>query len=250
MASYNTEGVVLKRVDFGEADRILTVLSKNRGKISCIAKGVRKIESKKSGHIELLNQVKLGVAEGRNLDIVTEAEVINTFRNIKSDLNKVASSYKVLELVESITQEDQENYSVYNLLLTILSYLNSETDKEQIQSYLRAFEIKLLGTSGFRPNMATCIKCQQILIPRENFLCPDLGGIVDSSCIRDSLLVRPMTPEAIKIMRFLQDEDWSQIEKLKIPLSLGKEIEQHLKFYWEYILEKELKSHNFVQRLS
>lgn len=250
MANYLTEAVVLKRSDFGEADRIITFLTKNRGKITAIAKGVKRLESRKRGHVELLNQVKLGVAEGKNLDVLTEAEVIDSFPHIREDLTRVAWSYQVVELIDHLTQPHQENHLIYNLLVKTLQHLNFTEDDFQVPVYLRAFETKLLDLSGFRPNLSTCANCHKILLPEQNFLSPDQGGILDSGCVRSSSVLRPITPEAIKILRFLQDETWEQIEKIKIPLSLGKEIEQHLRFYWEYILERSLKSNHFIQKVT
>ena len=148
MNSYKTEGIVLKRSNFGEADKILTLFSKHHGKISLIAKGIRRTTSRKGGNLELFNQVRIFVANGRNLDIVTEAEVINSFKDWRRDLRKVAVAYQLCELVDRLTAELAENQEIYDLLLNSLTNLLPVTDH---QSLIANFELSLLQSLGFWP---------------------------------------------------------------------------------------------------
>jgi DNA repair protein RecO (recombination protein O) len=249
MATYKTEGVVLKRKDFGEADRILTIFSKNKGKITAIAKGVRKMESRKGGNVELFNHGAFLLAEGRNMDVLTEVQVINPFRRIRENLKLVSYTYHVVELVDQFAQENQENNQVFKLLLTVLGSVNEEKDFSQVKTSLRAFEIKLLNYFGFRPQLTNCVKCFRILFPDNNRFSQSLGGIVCSGCVNIDPDSRPVSAEAIKVLRFLQGEPWNQVEKLRIPSALGMELEQQLRDYLEFLLERELKSAKFVERV-
>lgn len=148
MNSYRTEGVILKRSNVGEADKILTIFSKHYGKISVIAKGVRRTTSKKGGNLELFNQVKILVAKGKNLDIVTEAEVINSFKNWRKDLKKVAVAYRLCELVDRLTAEKVESEEVYEILVNYLSNLPTITNHQLL---ITNFELSLLQSLGFWP---------------------------------------------------------------------------------------------------
>ena len=121
---YRTEAVVLRRHDFGEADRILTLYSPWRGKFRAIAKGVRRPKSRLGGHVELFTHVNVLVAEGRNLDIVTQAEAIRPFGRIRDDLWKTAYASYVAELVDRFTEEHLGNEPVFDLLLQAFSYLD------------------------------------------------------------------------------------------------------------------------------
>lgn len=148
MNSYRTEGVILKRRNFNEADKILIVYTKHFGKISLIAKGVRKTTSKKGGHLELFNQVKISVAKGRNLDIVTEVEVINTFKKWRKNLEKIAVAFQLCELVDKLSADRAENKEVFDLLVNYLKNLS------QINNYrltIKNFELSLLQSLGFWP---------------------------------------------------------------------------------------------------
>jgi len=137
--SYKTEGIVLKRVNFGEADRILTIFTKHDGKIKAIAKGVRKVTSRKGGNLELFNQVILFLSEGKNWDIITEAEAVNSFENLRKNLTLVSRAFQIAEVVDRLTAEREESRKVFELLIEALS------GKKNVKE----FEIELLKELGF-----------------------------------------------------------------------------------------------------
>jgi len=143
--TYKTEGIILKRTNFGEADRILTIYSKHYGKIRAIAKGVRKITSRKGGNVEAFNHVSLFLAQGRNLDIVTEVEVINAFKSWRKNLRKVGLAYYFCELVDKLTPDGQANRVVFELLRKFLAKIEEESESE----LARSFEEELLNELGF-----------------------------------------------------------------------------------------------------
>lgn len=145
MPSYKTEGVILKRSNYGEADRILTIYTKYRGKIRAIAKGVRKITSRKGGNLELFNHCVLFLVEGRNLDIVTEVLVVNSFSRLSCDLEKTAAAFYLVELVDQLTPDGQVNRQVFDLLVGALDKLSSC----QTAKLTSDFEIQLLKLLGF-----------------------------------------------------------------------------------------------------
>lgn len=148
MHSYKTEGFIIKRKNFGEADRILTVFTKNRGKISIIAKGVRKISSRRSPHTELLNLSVLTIHESR-VPILTEAEALNHFSYLKNDLRKAGMAFYICELIDGLLPEHQENRAVFGLLYQILTDL--EKEEENCKALINKFEQELLGHLGFWP---------------------------------------------------------------------------------------------------
>lgn len=145
MATYKTEGVILKRSNYGEADRILTIYTKHYGKIKAIAKGVRKITSRKGGNLELFNHCVLFLAKGRNLDIITEAQAINSFSRLGDNLEKAATAFYLVELVDQLTPEEQVNRQVFDLLVETLAKLS----KCQTAQLTADFEIDLLKLLGF-----------------------------------------------------------------------------------------------------
>ena len=141
-----TEAIVLKRSNFGEADRIVTFYTKDFGKATALAKGVRRPRSRKGGHIELANWCKIFIAKGKNLDILTEVELKKSFGAENFTHEKLNKICHVLEIIESLTPEHQKNLEVYHLLVTYLNRISTEEDFNLLSS---VFKIKILSSLGF-----------------------------------------------------------------------------------------------------
>lgn len=151
MRTYKVDGIVLKRRNIGEADRILTVFSKNGGKISVKAPGVRRIPSRRSSHIELLNFSQLTIYSSSKsfLPIVTEAQTLDDFSSIKNDLSKIGYAYYICELINGLCPDNQENRNVFFRLHLTLSELAKALGEADIAKIVRNFEIELLSDLGF-----------------------------------------------------------------------------------------------------
>ena len=148
MRIYKIEGIVLKRLNLGEADRILTVLSRESGKISIKAPGVRRIHSRRSSHVELLNhsQFTLYKSSKTFMPIVTEAQTLEDFRGVKKNLKKIGYAYYICELINGLCAENQENRSVFFHLKSTLLALSKTADAVNL---VKKFEKDLLRELGF-----------------------------------------------------------------------------------------------------
>ena len=146
--SYTDEGIVLARRNYGEADRILSVYTKNHGRISYLAKGVRRPASRKRGHIEVFNQINFQAAHGRGLDIMLEAEIIENFPEIRKSLKKVSLAYYFMEVIGRITHEGEKNEELYSHILENVRTLKTET---KLKNLRLNFILKLLTLLGFWP---------------------------------------------------------------------------------------------------
>lgn len=140
-----TEGIILRRRNFGETDKILTVYTKHFGKIRLIAKGVRKITSRKAGSLELFNHTSFVLAKGKSLDIISEVAVVNSFPFLRKNLLKAAIAYYFCELVDRLTPDEQENRQVFGLLEEYLAKIGIVQPKVLV----RELEEKLLNELGF-----------------------------------------------------------------------------------------------------
>src|SRR3712207_4600955 len=145
---YRTEAVVLRRMDYGEADRILTLYTPHYGKLRVISKGVRKLTSRLAGHLELFVRTNLMLATGRTFDVVTGAQIVEPYRALHDDLGRVSYAYYVAELLDKLTVDDEENRPAYDLLVATLRALDESTAPDLITRY---FELHLLGFMGYRP---------------------------------------------------------------------------------------------------
>lgn len=145
--TYKTEGVILKRLNFGEADKIITIFSRHYGKIRCIAKGIRNITSRKGGNLELFNRVVVFIAKGKNMDIITEVQLLDSYSVFRRDLKKVALVFQAAELIDRLTADNQTNDQILVDFYEFLEQL-SKGQKED-QETIKDFKIKLLQATGF-----------------------------------------------------------------------------------------------------
>lgn len=178
MRNFRTEGIIIKRRNFNEADRIITVMTRDYGKIQIKAAGVRKITSRRAAHIELLNDALLHLYQGNIFPILTEAKMIDDFVSIKTDFAKVGLAYHLCELIDGLCPENQENSSVFFLLQKTLRQL-----ARQDLSYMPRFAVKeideyTLGTFGLGasdPSEAELARGDAILQDFEITLLSELG---------------------------------------------------------------------------
>jgi len=153
MRGLKVEGIIIKRKNYGESDRIVSMFTREFGKYTFVAKGVRKITSHRSAHIELLNHSKITLYKSYAYPILTEASVVDDFSVIKNDLTNVGFAYHICELVEGLCAEGQENEEIFMLLKGVLLDLPKTKNKA---SLIHNFEITLLTLLGFwRGNQAS-----------------------------------------------------------------------------------------------
>lgn len=143
---YATQGIVLARRSFSEADRLVTLFSRDFGKVTLLAKGVKKPKSRKRGHIEVFNWVKFSARRSRSIDLLLEVSSINSFSEIRQDLKKVAVAYFLLEAINRTTRESEQNEDLYQLLLRTLRRLTKE---QHLRSLREDFIYELLVFGGF-----------------------------------------------------------------------------------------------------
>lgn len=245
---YRTDAIVLKRGNWGEADRLLTLYTPYLGKFRVIAKGVRKPVSRKAGHLELLSHSNLLLARGRSLDIVTQAETISTFPNLRTELTKTGRAYYIIELIDRFTGEGIENYPLFDLLLQALTWLNDESDIELIA---RFYELRLLEFVGYQPQLFRCVRCNDEIKPANNQFNAGEGGITCPRCSQESpeLSAQPISVNSLKVLRYMQIHTLEESYRLPLSSEIHRDLERIMLKYITYHLERNLKSVEFVQRL-
>ncbi|MBU1110916.1 DNA repair protein RecO [Patescibacteria group bacterium] len=149
MPSYTDSAIVITRRDLGEADRIITFLSRYHGKFDAVAKGIKRLTSRKGGNLDLFNLVEIKVARGKNLDLVIEAQAINSFEELKKELSKVKEAFYLCELINNLVPEDKSSSGFFNLVLDTLKSLNTTITPQQMNELMKSFEIEFLKLSGF-----------------------------------------------------------------------------------------------------
>lgn len=237
--NYQTEAIIIKKAKLGEADRILTLYSPHLGKIQAVARGVRRPRSKLAGHLELLTHSQISLARGRNLDTITGSQTINSFLPLKSNLELASCALYAVELVDQFTADHIENCPLFQLLLETMGHLCQAGNNELV---LRYFELQLLNQVGYRPQLQRCVSCQAALEPTTNSFCSATGGVLCPNCSQSQPLAYPLSVNALKVLRLLQNCDYSTVSRLRINRELSRELEEVMRDYLKYLLEREVKS--------
>ena len=237
--TYQTEAIIIKKIKLGEADRILTLYTPILGKIQAVAKVIRRPKSKLAGHLELLTHSTVSFARGRNLDTIIGSQTIDSFLPLKSDLSLTAYALYTTELINQFTAEYIENRPLFQLLLETLHQLCLTGNRELL---LRHFELHLFKEIGYRPQLRECVVCRQPLQPVLNYFSSDTGGMLCPDCRLTQTIVYPLSVDALKVLRWLQDNDFITISRLKIEPKLSHELERVSRNYIKYLLEREVKS--------
>ena len=240
---YRTEAIILRRSDYGEADRILTLYTPRFGKRRAIAKGVRKTTSRLAGHIELFTRVQLMLAEGRNLDIVTQAQIIAPYRDLRLDLERISYAYYIAELLDKLTTDEEGQSPAYALLAETLDALDTAPRPELA---VRRFELRLLTLIGYRPYLFQCASCQEDLTEEAGHWTPS-GGMLCPRCAASDPGAVPISLAAFKALRFMQRQPLEAVLDLRLGNPLMREIEDLLRLTLRPILERDLKSIQFVR---
>lgn len=242
---YRIEAVIIRRSDFGEADRLLTLMTP-QGKRRVVAKGARKTTSRLAGHIELFTHATMLLAVGRNLDIVTQSAIMQRFDNLRADLNRISAAYYAAELIDRLIEEEDENRPVFNLFVATLAALDTTPN---IDLVLRFFELHLLGFVGYRPHLYHCANCQETLTEDASRFSPDAGGVLCPRCAPAFRAALPMSLGAFKLLRYLQSQPLDAVDMLTISPAARAEAEQLLRAYVRRTLERDLKSVAFLDEV-
>jgi len=243
---YQTQAVIIKKTKLGEADRILTLYTPDRGKIEAVAKGVRRPKSKMAGHLELLTHSQVRFARGRNLDTIIGSQTIDSFLNMKNDLWLSSCGLYTAELVNQFTVEHLAIPRLFELFLETLQRI-ARADSPDLT--LRYFELHLLELVGYRPQLQECVACHVELKPEVNAFCSSAGGILCPNCQFEHPAAFPISVDALKVLRLFQRSTFEVVSRLKINSDLSRELKAALSSYIRYLLERDVKSAAWLDTL-
>jgi len=244
--SQRVEAIVLRHVDWGEADRLLWLFTRQLGKVQVVAKGVRKPRSRKAGHLEPFTRVELLLAHGRDLPIVTQAEAKDAYLALREDLVRMGYASYVIELLDRFTYEEGENVALFRLLAETLSRLNDET---QPAFAVRYYEVRLLDLVGFRPQLLHCVNCGEEIKAEDQYFSFDKGGVICPKCGLKEPGVRPVSLPALKILRHFQRSAYAEAQRARLSATVDLELENLMGYYLTYLLERGLNTPSFLRRV-
>lgn len=244
--TYRATAIVLRRVNVGETDRIVTLYTREKGKLSAAAKGARKHLSKLAGPSEMFTYGRYFLAAGRDLDIITQADVKESFPGIRKDLSRIAHATYLAELTSALVEERDANYELFDTLLSALYLLESEADPGIVTRY---FDLQAMCLMGYRPEIDHCVRCGSR--PSGDFaFSPSAGGRVCRECGRmpdDVIILSSKTADA---MRTLLVAEPRAVRELQFTDTVKSELYRSIKWYVRYRLDQDLKSAEFIHCLA
>lgn len=231
MALYRDQGIVLRTYKLGEADRIVSFMTEQHGKVRAVAKGVRKTKSKFGARLEPTSHVALQLYEGRELDIVTQAESIDHFKAVREDLDRLTRAVTMLEAVDQLSLEREPNPALYRMLLGGLRTLAAKNSALVVAG----FHWKVLSLEGFRPQVEGCVVCDtpDDLVAFD----PTEGGLLCGEHRRGTR----MSPEAVELLQQILGGQLA-LALAAEPSSATHEVDSLATRVMEHHLERRLRS--------
>lgn len=246
MPVYRASGIVLRRISLGETDRIITVLTPELGKVSAVAKGARRPGSRFSGATELFTNLRLLLAKGRTIDIVSQCEIRDSFPAIRADLELLARATYLCELVDRLLADREPNQEVHDLLLAALYLLQRTRSNPDV--IVHSFELRLMSERGYAPHLDSCVTCDGPLAAGRYAFSPTAGGLLCASCRWPDDAVR-IHPPSLRLFRTLLDADTEELVLLAQTDIQTAEVARCMHWYIRYHLDQDLKSAEFLDML-
>ncbi|HYU58326.1 MAG TPA: DNA repair protein RecO [Actinomycetota bacterium] len=244
MPLYKEQGVVLRAVKLAEADKIVTVLTQGAGKVRAVAKGIRRTTSKFGARLEPLTHVSLLLYQGRNLDTITQAEILSPFRAVRDDFALFSAGEAMLETADKVAEEHERNVPLFLLLLNGLRALDARPADPAATA--EAYLLRLLSLSGFHPALDACASCGS---PDVAAFSPAQGGTVCAGCAEAS--AAPARPGALAWLRTLAGTDLARAGEEPSPAPDDRLAARLLLFgFAEYHLERRIRAFPMLARTS
>ena len=238
--------MVLGYSALGEADILATLFTRHQGKVHAIGKGARRSNSKLVGHLEPLTVLKMSMFHGRNMDIISQAEVINSYSTLKEDLMGIAKGLYLAEMMDGFGAEANANPDLFQLMVDTLRVIEADPGSEMA---LRYFEYHLLEVSGLMPELYHCVECREELEPGAHRFSPNVGGTLCLGCSPEDAHLRPLSLRALKVLRLLDRSQLAEACKLSIDDNLSLELKSLLSTAVTYWLGNEIRSNSFLEHL-
>lgn len=245
--SFRAEAIVLRHADWGEADRILTLFTREQGKLRALAKGARKLLSRKAGHLEPFTRITVQLARGRDLPIVAQVETLDAYLPLREDLVKVGYAAYVLELIDRFTYDEEgNNPGIFRLLTETLERISKEADG---WLPVRYYEMRLLDFLGFRPKLFECANCGEAVQPLDQYFSPSAGGVICPTCGRGLPGLWSVNVETLKYLRHFQRSTYAEAARARPNAETRQQVEALMQAYFTYLLERELNAPGFLRRV-
>lgn len=237
---YKTKGYVIGRFNLGEADRIITFITPDKGKIKAVARGVRRMKSKLAGHLELFSHVDLQIANGKSLDVITSAKLIDTLPEL--DYNQLASAYLGAQMLDKLLDQDDQPQDSYVLMQMTFDDLVQHGASSLGELY---FKLRLAAILGHQPDLAACVRCGASGLDYAYFFEASLGGILDQACRMPGSIA--MSHDAIKLWRAILSLSLANVRRIAGAENLAAETLPVCNTFYDYNFDRRFTAADTLQ---
>lgn len=241
---YRVSGVVIRQRELAEADRILVLYTGERGKLSAVAKGIRRARSKLAASLQLFTHAEIQLAAGRTLEVVTQARAADTFYNLRNNMARYAHASYVAELLDAVTEEGLADPPLFELLVATLSALDQGGEPTTL---IRAFELKLLGRLGYGPELDSCASCGAEIAGRARGFSVTQGGVLCARCLAATGGGAPLSAAAARALRELLELETEALAAKRMNEQTQHEVNRLMRAYLPFHVGRELRSAAFLQ---
>jgi DNA repair protein RecO (recombination protein O) len=242
MPLYKEQGIVLRAVKLGEADKIVSILTQGSGKVRAVAKGIRRTNSRFGARLEPLTHVSLLLYTGRSLDTITQAEIVSSFRAIRGGFDLIAAGETMAEAVDKVAEEHERNVRLFLLLLSGLRAL--EAHPRDPAAVAESFLLKLLSLSGFHPSLSACAVCGAA--GPHGWFSAGQGGVVCQDCAEHD--AGRVAEGAVRWLEALARIDVLAAGDMTPAIEVRREARAMLYGFAEYHLERRMRSFSLLAR--
>ncbi len=245
MKTYKDEAIVLRSHKLGEADKIITLLTREHGKKRAVAKGLRRTKSKFGGRLEPATHLQMELYRGRNLDIITGAEIIDPHVPLRENHHKYLCVQSMLEMMDKSLHEHQQVDNAFQALSASLTAMEGEINSYELM--LAAYELKMCALVGYRPHLDHCMACGAGLSGTRAILRLSEGGICCPSCSGPASAAISLDPEMLEMLRRIFRTSMADVSRISLDSRAARKLMRLSFSFSEYHLDRPIKSHRILE---
>lgn len=248
---YRTKGIFLKKDDRGETDQLFTIFTKEFGKLKVLGRAIRKIKSKLRVGADIFYLSEIEFIQGKTYKTLTDAILIDKFKNLRKDAEKIDFSYKITDVLDSLTGEEEKDPKIWQLLIQTFKSLNNPMTQSLNDSITYYFLWNFFSLLGFKPELYSCPICEKKLLPETFLFVPKEGGVVCWKCFEKLKKEEKKTTGAqtqnlglgvdvdtVKILRLFLSENENILSRIKIREENKKNLEEISENYLNFLKEE------------
>lgn len=238
---YRTQGIFLKKEGRGEADQVFTIFTEDYGKLEVLGRAIRKIKSKLRSGAALFYLAEIEFIQGKTYKILTDAILIEKFKNLREDPQRLEIAYKIADASDSLIGKEERDDAIWKLLFNVfktLNYLLSTTHYSLIYYF---FLWKLFSLLGYKPEFHNCPVCREKLLPETFWFVPEEGGVVCWRCFKklkkeEKKVAKEISVDTVKILRLFLSRDWQILPRIKIVRDCERNLEEISNLYLKFLI--------------